>query len=36
MSNATKNFDIPATNLSVLYNYFDDSIYKIIFRPVSD
>jgi len=26
MNNATKNFDILATNLSALYNYFDDSI----------
>jgi len=26
MSNAAKNFDILATNLSVLYNYFDNSI----------
>jgi len=25
MSNAAKNFDILATNLSVLHNYFDSS-----------
>jgi len=25
MSNAKKNFDIPAISLSVLYNYFDSS-----------
>jgi len=25
MSNATKNFNILATSLSVLYNYFDNS-----------
>jgi len=24
MSNATKNFDILATSLSILHNYFDD------------
>jgi len=26
ISNAAKNFDILATNLSVLHNYFDSSI----------
>jgi len=26
MSNASKNFDIPATSLNVLHNYFDSSI----------
>jgi len=30
MSNAAKNFDISATNLSVLHNYFDSSI-KLLF-----
>jgi len=26
MSNAVKNFDMPAANSSVLHNYFDSSI----------
>jgi len=30
MSNATKNFDILATGLSVLHNYFDSST-KLLF-----
>jgi len=30
MSNAAKNFDISATNLSVLHNYFD-SLTKLFF-----
>jgi len=30
MSNAAKNFDILATSLSVLYNYFDSST-KLLF-----
>jgi len=30
MSNAVKNFDILATDLSVLYNYFDSST-KLLF-----
>jgi len=33
MSNAAKNFNILAINLSVLYNYFDSS--TIIFKLVS-
>jgi len=32
MNNAAKNFDILATSLNVLYNYFN----KIIFRSVSN
>jgi len=31
MSTAAKNFDILATSLSVLRNYFDNKINKIIF-----
>jgi len=31
---ATKNFNILATNLNVLYNYLDDP-NKIIFRSVA-
>jgi len=34
MSNAVKNFDIPATSLNVLNNYFDSST-KLFFRSVS-
>jgi len=34
ISNAAKSFDILATSLSVLHNYFDGS-NKIIFRFVS-
>jgi len=34
MSNAAKNFDILATNLSVLHNYFD-SLTKLLFWSVS-
>jgi len=34
MSNAVKSFDILATSLSVLYNYFDSST-KLLFRSVS-
>jgi len=34
MNNAAKNFDILATSLSVLHNYFNDLI--IIFRSVSN
>jgi len=34
MSNAAKNFYILATNLSVLYNYFDSST-KLLFWSVS-
>jgi len=34
MSNAAKSFDIPATSLSVLHNYFDGP-NKIIFIFVS-
>jgi len=30
MSNATKNFDILATSLSILHNYFDD-LTKLLF-----
>jgi len=30
MSNAAKNFDILATSLNVLYNYFD-SLIKLLF-----
>jgi len=33
MSNTAKSFDILATNLSVLHNYFD-SPNKIIFRSI--
>jgi len=33
MSNAAKDFDILATNLSVLHNYFNNSI--LLFRFVS-
>jgi len=33
MSNAAKNFDILATSLSVLHNYFDSS--KLLFWFVS-
>jgi len=33
MNNTAKNFDIQATNLSVLHNYFDSSI-KLFFRSV--
>jgi len=32
---AAKSFDIQATNLNVLHNYFD-SLNKIIFRSVSN
>jgi len=31
MSDAAKNFDILATSLSVLHNYFNNSI-KLLFR----
>jgi len=34
MSNAAKNFDILATNFSVLHNYFDSST-KLLFWSVS-
>jgi len=34
MSNATKSFDILATNSSVLHNYFD-SLTKLFFWSVS-
>jgi len=34
MSNAAKNFDILATGLSVLHNYFDSST-KLLFWFVS-
>jgi len=34
MSNVVKNFDILATNLSVLHNYFDSST-KLLFWFVS-
>jgi len=33
MSNAVKNFDILATNLSVLHNYFD-SLTKLLYWSV--
>jgi len=35
ISNATKNFDILATGLSVLHNYFDSST-KLFFLFVSN
>jgi len=35
MSNAAKNFDILATDLSVLRNYFDSST-KLLFWSVSN
>jgi len=33
MSNAPKNFNVVATGLSILYNYFDSStkLYKLLF-----
>jgi len=34
MSNAAKNLDVLATNLSILHNYFD-SPTKLLFRFVS-
>jgi len=34
MSNAAKNFDILATSLNVLHNYFDSST-KLLFWSVS-
>jgi len=34
MNNAAKNFDILTTSLSVLHNYFDNSI-KLLFWSVS-
>jgi len=34
MNNAAKNFDLLATNLSVLHNYFDSST-KLFFWSVS-
>jgi len=34
MNNDAKNFDILATGLSVLHNYFDNST-KLLFRSIS-
>jgi len=34
MSNCANNFDILATNLSDLHNYFDSST-KLLFWPIS-
>jgi len=33
MSNAAKNFDILATSLSVLHNYFDSSTKLLFWSP---